>query len=64
MKIERTHKQLSKKAWDAFSLFIRLRDCLKTTGAKEYGVCFTCGRKYAFKALQAGHFVRGRGGAV
>ncbi len=63
-RIERTHKQLLKRAWDAFSLFIRLRDCLKTTGTIDRGKCYTCGRIYHFKDLQAGHFVRGRGGAV
>jgi len=51
---------LKKKAWSMFSKYIRLRDCLLTTGTKERGVCFTCGRTYTFEQLQAGHFVGGR----
>jgi hypothetical protein len=57
-----------KKAWDAFSKYIRLRDCLETTGTKEEGLCFTCGaRKMGFKGkycLQAGHFLSGRGNSI
>lgn len=55
-----------KKAWDAFSAYIRTRDC------KEYSKrhpesnngleapCVTCRRVYPLKALQAGHFIAGR----
>lgn len=52
--------KLKKDAWDWFSKYIRLRDCLLTSGTKEYGNCFTCGRSYSFKQLQAGHFVDSR----
>ncbi len=47
---------LKKKAWDQFSIFIRTR------GADETGLnqCVTCGLKFPWKALQAGHFIRGR----
>jgi hypothetical protein len=47
---------------EVFSQFIRLRDCLKTTGGLENGFCYTCGRLYPFKSLQAGHWIPGRGG--
>lgn len=53
-----------KQTWTIFSQYIRLRDCLKTTGTSDRGKCFTCGREYHFKELQAGHFVAGRGNAV
>lgn len=51
---------LKKKAWEIFSKYIRLRDCLLTTRTKERGKCITCGREYEFKSLQAGHCISGR----
>lgn len=57
-------KKIKKKAWDSFSKYIRLRDCLKTTGTKEEGVCITCGRRFPFKSLQAGHFISSRCNSV
>ena len=72
-------KKLSKKpvkrskakerAWKAFSDYIRLRDCIKTTGTREYGICITCAERgdsswKPYKELQAGHAVGGRGNAV
>jgi hypothetical protein len=47
-------------AWRAFSKFIRTRDCLKTTGTLERGICITCHQEFAFRELQAGHFIPGR----
>jgi len=55
---------LKKKAWTLFSIYIRLRDCLKTTGTTEYGKCITCGKIYSFDKLQAGHFIAGRSNSV
>jgi hypothetical protein len=52
--------KLKEEAWEWFSKYIRLRDCLITTGDKEYGKCFTCDKTYPFAKLQAGHFVGGR----
>lgn len=51
---------LKKEAWDLCSIFIRTRDCLKTTGCASWGLCVTCGKRYHFKLLQAGHFISGR----
>jgi hypothetical protein len=56
----RTVSRAKKDAWDAFSKYIRLRDCLMTTGTIEEGHCVTCNRKKSFKKLQAGHFMPGR----
>lgn len=53
-------KTPKKKAWDAFSRYIRTRDCLKSTGDRNRGACVTCGRVFDFKKLQAGHFIPGR----
>ena len=63
------YKNQDKKAWEAFSAFIRARDCLKYTGTLEYGHCVTCkeaGREFEFPytKLQAGHAVGGRKAAV
>jgi len=57
-------KKAKQKAWDAFSRYIRTRDCIRFTGDPEYGMCVTCRRNYPFKQLQAGHFIAGRGSAV
>lgn len=48
------------KVWKLFSLYIRTRDCLKTTKTKTRGKCVTCRREYVIEELQAGHFVSGR----
>ena len=61
----KSDKQKAKdKAWNAFSIYIRTRDCLRFTGDKDNGMCITCKRSYPFKKLQAGHFIDGRGNAV
>ena len=59
-KKRKTTKQLKKDAWNLFSQYIRLRDCLRTTGCSSFGLCITCGKRYHFKLLQAGHFIPGR----
>ena len=48
------------KCWVQFSRFVRLRDCLKTTGTTTKGKCCSCGREHPFGKLQAGHFLPGR----
>lgn len=55
-----TVSSLKKKAWVLFSQYIRLRDCLKTTGCASFGLCITCSKRYHIKLLQAGHFISGR----
>lgn len=63
--MKRTDRQKAKdRAWEAFSIYIRTRDCLRFTGDPEEGMCITCKRFYPFKKLQAGHFISGRGNAV
>ena len=55
-------KKLKDRVWDVFSKYIRMRDCLATTGSLEYGECFTCDEppQHEFRKLQAGHYVAGR----
>jgi len=51
---------LKHKVWTLFSEYIRLRDCLLTTGLLDYGKCITCSKTVPRKLLQAGHFIPGR----
>ena len=51
---------LKRKVWKVFSAYIRLRDCLRTTGLPDYGKCITCSKTVPRKLLQAGHFISGR----
>lgn len=51
-----------KKAWDAVSRYVRLRDCYKHS-KDYYAKCCTCNNWFHFKKLQAGHFIPGRLGA-
>lgn len=51
---------LKKKAWTLFSTYIRLRDCLKTTGTLTHGVCISCGKPVSFEDANAGHFMSRR----
>lgn len=57
-------KKAKDKAWAMCSKYIRLRDCLATTGTKEYGICVTCGGRFPFKKLQAGHGIPGRNDSI
>jgi hypothetical protein len=62
---KKTARQKAKEdAWNAFSRYIRTRDCLRFTGDPTQGKCVTCNRNYPFAQLQAGHFIQGRGNAV
>jgi hypothetical protein len=54
------YQRLKDRAWETFSQYIRLRDCLLTTGTKTHGKCISCGDTFPFEKLQAGHFVPGR----
>ena len=53
-----------KKAWKWFSLYIRLRDCLVTTGTPTACKCVTCGKVLSYDDIDAGHALSGRHNAV
>jgi hypothetical protein len=55
-----TLSKVKKKLWVIFSEYIRKRDGLRTTGSIEWAICITCGKRYHYKMLQAGHFIAGR----
>ena len=46
-----------KKAWTWFSKYIRLRDCLRTTGRPDIGRCITCNKIITFKDNDAWHWI-------
>lgn len=47
-------------AWNRFSQWVRVRDCLLTTGQPFAGVCVTCKKQFHISYLQAGHCFSGR----
>ena len=57
-------KPNEKKAKAIFSQYVRLRDCIKTTGSTDYGKCITCGEVKSFEELHCGHFISGRGNSL
>ncbi len=57
---KKTLSKVKKDVWVVFSKYIRMRDCLRTTGCASWGLCITCSRRYHIKLLQAGHFISGR----
>ena len=62
---KRTPLKIAKdSAWGAFSSFIRTRDCLRTSGTLEEGVCISCDKCIPYKGSQAGHFIAGRTNAI
>lgn len=58
------YKKAKEKAWNTFSKFIRKRDCKRTTGTLEKGICCTCGALVKYKDSQAGHFIDGRNNSI
>ena len=55
------------RAWKQFSLYIRLRDSLKTIGNNRQCKCISCGtikNTEGIGCIHAGHFIAGRYGAV
>lgn len=51
--------QAKKRAWTAFSLYIRLKDA-----KGEVATCVTCGRGNHYTKLHAGHFLPGRHNSI
>jgi hypothetical protein len=43
--------------WKNFSKYIRMKECIETTGSHEFGKCCCCSRIINFSNLDAGHFV-------
>ncbi len=60
----KTVKGKKARAWKTFSQYIRLRDCIATTGDKDRGRCITCGKLFPYDKLQAGHAIPGRNTSI
>ena len=61
----RTEKQRARNtAWKWYSLYIRARDALRTTGDLKTVVCITCGRTVRFEKADASHFIPGRADSI
>lgn len=57
------YKKAKAKAWEAFSLYIRTRDAIKTTGGREFCKCYTCANivpTIGKGSIHAGHFIPSR----
>ena len=50
-------KELKADVWKVFSRYIRVRDCLRTTGTPGHGKCISCGEQKPINQSDAGHFV-------
>lgn len=57
-------KKTKLRAWQIFSIWVRLRDCEQYQKGGMFAPCCTCGKLTHFKNLQAGHFLSGRGNAI
>ena len=51
---------LKKKCWKLCSIYIRL----KYANKQGIVMCVTCGKKYPWKQIQAGHFIDGRTNSI
>jgi len=63
-KIRRQAKGSKATAWRWFAKFIKLRDCIITTGNTTMGRCITCGEVKPIDDLDAGHLLGGRTGGI
>ena len=54
----------AKTAWDAFAQWVKVRDCISTTGYPFLGICITCYRQFHITILDAGHMTSGRSNGV
>lgn len=59
-KKSKTLTYYKKKAWKAFSDYIRARDSLLTTKSLKRCKCVTCGKEVDYSGIQAGHAIGGR----
>jgi len=50
-------KKLKKECRELLSRYVRLRDCLRTTGTLTYCKCISCMKVIDYKTAQAGHLV-------
>ena len=61
--VKKINNPAKKKAWDAFSRMIRVRDAIATTGFPFVCICITCNNRRHLAYMDAGHLFAGRGNA-
>ena len=49
--------KFKKEVWEIFSKYIRMRDCLRTTGTLTDGKCISCGDLRPMNKCDAGHLI-------
>jgi len=59
---KKTISKLKNDVWKIFSRYVRLRDCLRTTGSPYYGECISCEETKHIRLLDAGHFIPKKNG--
>ena len=63
-KITRKASGAKATAWGWFAKYIKLRDCLATTGYPTMAKCITCDETKPWDDLDAGHMIPGRTGGI
>ena len=63
-KIKRKATGSKATAWGWFAKYIKLRDCIATTGNPTIARCITCGEVKPWDDLDAGHMLLGRTGGI
>ena len=58
-----TKTRAKKRAWDAFSLWVRTSNSYMA-GDTRWVKCYTCGKEKPIKEMSAGHAIGGRNNAV
>jgi hypothetical protein len=62
--IKKSSNTKKNTAWKWFSVFVRTRDSIATTGTTTHAQCITCGKVYPINELDAGHAIAGRSNAI
>jgi len=57
-------EKMKGQVWVLCSKYIRMRDCLRTTGDIDWGKCITCEALKRREEGDAGHFISGRGNSI
>lgn len=56
--------RIVKSAWYWFSRYVKLTECMETTGSYEQGICCTCKTLFPYYSLDAGHFIPNRSNSI
>ena len=56
----KTLKGPASTAWGAFAQWVRVRDCIETTGHPFVCICVSCDKQFHISYIDAGHLIPGR----